>query len=92
MPLKQSSAASGEVCWWSGEHRPGWPFSCVQRMRWTPPWSASKSGMSRRSARWSVATYLFHQVEQTVLASRNGLSREEVFNIVVDRNYEANSK
>ena len=31
-------------------------------------------------------------VEQTVLASRNGLSREEVFNIVVDRNYEANSK
>jgi hypothetical protein len=31
-------------------------------------------------------------VEQTVLASRNGLSREEIFNIVVDRNYEANSK
>jgi hypothetical protein len=31
-------------------------------------------------------------VEQTVLASRNGLSREEVFSIVVDRNYEANSK
>lgn len=31
-------------------------------------------------------------MEQTVLASRNGLSREEVFNIVVDRNYEANSK
>ena len=31
-------------------------------------------------------------VENTVLASRNGLSREEVFNIVVDRNYEANSK
>jgi hypothetical protein len=31
-------------------------------------------------------------VEQTVLTSRNGLSREEVFNIVVDRNYEANSK
>jgi hypothetical protein len=31
-------------------------------------------------------------VEQTVLASRNGLSREEVFNIVVERNYEANSK
>ena len=31
-------------------------------------------------------------VEQTVLASRNGVSREEVFNIVVDRNYEANSK
>jgi hypothetical protein len=31
-------------------------------------------------------------VEKTVLASRNGLSREEVFNIVVDRNYEANSK
>lgn len=26
-------------------------------------------------------------VEQTVLASRNGLSRDEVFNIVVDRNY-----
>lgn len=31
-------------------------------------------------------------VEKTVLASRNGLSREEVFNIVVERNYEANSK
>jgi hypothetical protein len=31
-------------------------------------------------------------VENTVLTSRNGLSREEVFNIVVDRNYEANSK
>jgi hypothetical protein len=31
-------------------------------------------------------------VEKTVLASRNGLSREEVFSIVVDRNYEANSK
>ena len=31
-------------------------------------------------------------VEQTVLASRNGLSREDVFNIVVDRSYEANSK
>ena len=31
-------------------------------------------------------------VEQTVLGSRNGLSREEVFNIVVERNYEANSK
>jgi hypothetical protein len=30
-------------------------------------------------------------VEQTVLASR-GLSRDDVFNIVVDRNYEANSK
>ena len=26
-------------------------------------------------------------VEQTVLTSRNGLSREEVFNIVLDRNY-----
>ena len=31
-------------------------------------------------------------VEKTVLASRNGLSREEVFNIIVERNYEANSK
>ena len=31
-------------------------------------------------------------VEKTVLTSRNGLSREEVFNIVVERNYEANSK
>ena len=31
-------------------------------------------------------------VEQTVLASRNGLSSEDVFNIVVDRNYEGNSK
>jgi len=31
-------------------------------------------------------------VEKTVLTSRNGLSREEVFNIVVDRSYEANSK
>ena len=30
-------------------------------------------------------------VEQTVLATR-GLSRDDVFNIVVDRNYEANSK
>ena len=26
-------------------------------------------------------------VEQTVLTSRNGLSRDEVFNIVLDRNY-----
>jgi len=31
-------------------------------------------------------------VEQTVLAGRNGLSRDEIFNIVVDRNYEGNSK
>jgi len=31
-------------------------------------------------------------VEQAVLASRNGLSRDEVFNIVVDRNYEVNAK
>jgi len=31
-------------------------------------------------------------VEKTVLASRNGLSRDDVFNIVVERNYEANSK
>lgn len=31
-------------------------------------------------------------VEQTVLTSRNGLSREEVLNIVVDRNYGANGK
>ena len=31
-------------------------------------------------------------VEQTVLTSRNGLSRDEVFNIVVDRNYGANGK
>ena len=31
-------------------------------------------------------------VEQTVLASRNGLSRDEVFNIVLDRNYGANGK
>ena len=31
-------------------------------------------------------------VEQTVLAKGSGLSREEVFNIVVDRNYEVNSK
>jgi hypothetical protein len=31
-------------------------------------------------------------VEQTVLASRNGLSRDEVFNIVVDRNFGANGK
>jgi hypothetical protein len=31
-------------------------------------------------------------VEQTVLANHNGLSRDEIFNIVVDRNYEANSK
>jgi len=30
-------------------------------------------------------------VEQTVLASK-GLSRDEVFNIVVDRNYEVNAK
>lgn len=28
-------------------------------------------------------------VEQTVLTSRNGLSRDDVFNIVVDRNFEA---
>ena len=31
-------------------------------------------------------------VEQAVLASRNGLSRDEVFNIVLDRNYGANGK
>jgi hypothetical protein len=31
-------------------------------------------------------------VEQTVLASRNGLSRDEIFNIVVDRSYEVNGK
>ena len=31
-------------------------------------------------------------VEKTVLASRNGPSREDVFNIIVERNYEANSK
>jgi len=31
-------------------------------------------------------------VEKTVLTSRNGLTRDEVFNIVVDRNYEANGK
>jgi hypothetical protein len=31
-------------------------------------------------------------VEQTVLASRNGLSRDEVFNLVVDRSYEVNGK
>jgi hypothetical protein len=28
-------------------------------------------------------------VEQTVLAGRNGLSRDDIFNIVVERNYEA---
>lgn len=31
-------------------------------------------------------------VEQTVLASRNGLSRDEIFNLVVDRNNEVKSK
>ncbi len=31
-------------------------------------------------------------VEQTVLTSRNGLTRDEVFNIVVDRNYEVRGK
>ena len=31
-------------------------------------------------------------VEQTVLASRGGPSKDEIFNIVVDRNYGANSK
>jgi hypothetical protein len=31
-------------------------------------------------------------VERTVLTSRNGLTRDEVFNIVVDRNYGANGK
>ena len=31
-------------------------------------------------------------VEKTVLTSRNGLTRDEVFNIVVDRNYGANAK
>ena len=31
-------------------------------------------------------------VEQTVLTSRNGLSRDEIFNIVVDRNYEVKGK
>jgi len=31
-------------------------------------------------------------VEQTVLASRNGLSRDEIFNLVVDRNSEVKAK
>jgi hypothetical protein len=31
-------------------------------------------------------------VEQTVLASRNGLTQDEIFNIVVDRNYEVRGK
>jgi hypothetical protein len=31
-------------------------------------------------------------VEQTVLTSRSGLSRDEIFNIVVDRNYEVKGK
>ena len=31
-------------------------------------------------------------VEQTVLASRNSLSQDEIFNIVVDRNYGVNAK
>jgi hypothetical protein len=31
-------------------------------------------------------------VEQTVLTSRNGLSQDEIFNIVVDRNYGVNAK
>lgn len=31
-------------------------------------------------------------VEQTVLTSRNGLSRDEIFNIVVERNYEVRGK
>jgi len=31
-------------------------------------------------------------VEQAVLTSRNGLSRDEIFNIVVDRNYGVNAK
>ena len=31
-------------------------------------------------------------VEQTVLASRNGLTRDEIFNIVVERNYEVRGK
>jgi len=31
-------------------------------------------------------------VEQTVLARGNGLSRDEIFNIVVDRNYEVKGK
>lgn len=31
-------------------------------------------------------------MERAVLASRNGLSRDEIFNIVVDRNYEVKGK
>ena len=31
-------------------------------------------------------------VERTVLTSRNGLSRDEIFNIVVERNYEVKGK
>lgn len=31
-------------------------------------------------------------VEQTVLASRNGLTRDEIYNIVVERNYEVRGK
>ena len=37
-------------------------------------------------------TLLDPGVEQTVLAGRNDLSRDDVFNIVVDRNYEVRGK
>jgi hypothetical protein len=54
-------------------------------------WSTSTAPVAQTDDEPLIGT-LDPGVEKTVLASRNGLSREEVFNIVVERSYEANSK
>ena len=56
-------------------------------------WSAGPvlSGTQAQAEEEGLPILLEPGVEQTVLASR-GLSRDEVFNIVVDRNYEVKGK
>ena len=56
-------------------------------------WSAGPvlSGTQAQADEEGLPILLEPGVEQTVLASR-GLSRDEVFNIVVDRNYEVKGK
>lgn len=55
----------------------------------TGPTSAGTSPQSDEEALFGMPDA---GVEQTVLAGRNGLSRDDVFNIVVDRNYEVKGK
>ena len=87
------------------EESPGW-LSLIQVAWRAVPAMALVAIMTAALTVWSTQTpvapvaqtddepliALDPGVEQTVLASRNGLSRDEVFSIVVDRNYEANSK